>query len=200
MPNKITLSVIKADIGGFVGHSSMHPDLLKMAAELMATAKRDGPVIDFHVTHCGDDLGLIMTHHQGNDSAEIHGLAWDVFERCTQVAKDLKRLHSLDWGLQLGKVDQAVRTRAVEVYGDRVNIAGIVDPHLEALADTIVSKARSLWGPGADLKAVVLTGGGSLELAPYVRRAYPHTRTVGGDPQFANVTGYLRAGLRRFNG
>jgi len=31
-----------------------------------------------------------------------------------------------------------------------------------------------------------------------VRQAYPHTRTVGRDPQFANVTGYLRAGLRRF--
>lgn len=68
----------------------MHPDLLKTAVELMATAKRDGPVIDFHVTHCGDDLGLIMTHNQGDDSAEIHGLAWNVFERCTQVAKDLK--------------------------------------------------------------------------------------------------------------
>ncbi len=90
MASKITLSVIKADIGGFVGHSSIHPDLLKTAAELMETAKRDGPVIDFHVTHCGDDLGLIMTHDQGDDSAEIHGLAWNVFEACTHVAKGLK--------------------------------------------------------------------------------------------------------------
>jgi plasmid segregation protein ParM len=119
-------------------------------------------------------------------------------EMLLKVAKDLKREHSLDWALQLGKVDQAVRGRAVEVYGDRVNITGLVDPHLEALADTIVSRARSLWGAGVDLKAVVVTGGGSLELAPYIRRAYPHTRTVGGDPQFANVTGYLRAGLRKF--
>jgi len=121
-------------------------------------------------------------------------------EMLQKVAKDLKREHSLDWALHLGKVDRAVRDRTVEVYGDRVNIAGLVERHLEALADTIVSKARSLWGAGVDLKAVVLTGGGSLELAPYVRRAYPHTRTVGSDPQFANVTGYLRAGLRRFGG
>ena len=90
MASKITLSVIKADIGGFVGHSTIHPDLLTAAAELMETAKRDGTVIDFQVTHCGDDLGLIMTHEQGDDSAEIHGLAWNVFETCTQVAKDLK--------------------------------------------------------------------------------------------------------------
>ena len=119
-------------------------------------------------------------------------------EALRKVAKDLKRDYGLDWSLQLGKVDQAVRERAVEVYGDHVNIAALVDPHLEALADTIVSKARSLWGAGVDLNSVVVTGGGSLELSPYVRKAYPHTRTVGGDPQFANCTGYLRAGLRKF--
>jgi fructose 1,6-bisphosphate aldolase/phosphatase len=90
MASKITLSVIKADIGGFVGHSTIHPDLLTAAVELMETAKRDGRVTDFQVTHCGDDLGLIMSHDQGDDSAEIHGLAWNVFEACTQVAKDLK--------------------------------------------------------------------------------------------------------------
>lgn len=119
-------------------------------------------------------------------------------ELLQKVAKDLKREYELDWSLQLGKVDLAVRGRAVEVYGAPVNIAGLVQPHLEALADTIVSKARTLWGPAADLRAIVLTGGGSHELAPHIRKAYTHTRTVGGDPQFANCVGYLRAGLRRF--
>lgn len=119
-------------------------------------------------------------------------------ELLQKVAKDLKREHGLDWSLHLGKVDLAVRARAVEVYGAPVNIAGLVHPHMEALADTIISKARTLWGPAADLRAIVLTGGGSHELAPYVRKAYVHTRTVGGDPQFANCVGYLRAGLRRF--
>ncbi|MEO0077286.1 MAG: fructose 1,6-bisphosphatase, partial [candidate division WOR-3 bacterium] len=28
-PSKITISVIKADIGGYVGHSSSHPEILK---------------------------------------------------------------------------------------------------------------------------------------------------------------------------
>ncbi len=38
----ITLSVIKADIGGYVGHSESHPDLLVKADENMAKAKREG--------------------------------------------------------------------------------------------------------------------------------------------------------------
>ena len=31
MARKITLSVIKADVGGYVGHSSMHEDLVREA-------------------------------------------------------------------------------------------------------------------------------------------------------------------------
>jgi fructose 1,6-bisphosphate aldolase/phosphatase len=84
------VSVIKADVGGFVGHSGMHPDLIHEATERLAIAKLHGPVIDFHVTACGDDLGLILTHKEGVDSPTIHQLAWEVFAQCTQVAKQLK--------------------------------------------------------------------------------------------------------------
>lgn len=150
------------------------------------------------------DIGTLTTNYilvdrlryveTGSDS-----ITSGMSEMLGKVAKDLKRDHGLDWALQLGLVDQAVRARSVEVFGAPVNIAGLVQPHLEALAETIVSRARSLWGLGADLRAVVLTGGGSQELAPYVRKAYPqNTRTVGGDPQLTNCLGFLRAGIRRF--
>ncbi|MEE8372157.1 MAG: fructose-1,6-bisphosphate aldolase/phosphatase [Dehalococcoidia bacterium] len=85
----ITLSVIKADIGGYVGHSSMHPDLIAEAQEHMEKAKKEGLLIDFHVTRCGDDLQLIMTHQQGEDNERIHKLAWDTFVAGTEVAKKL---------------------------------------------------------------------------------------------------------------
>jgi len=86
----ITLSIIKADIGGYVGHSSMHPNIIARAIQLLNNAKNNGTIVDFHVTHCGDDLELIMSHRQGNDSGEIHKLAWDIFVDCTNVAKELK--------------------------------------------------------------------------------------------------------------
>jgi fructose 1,6-bisphosphate aldolase/phosphatase len=87
---KLTLSVIKADIGGYVGHSESHPDILKKAGEYMARAKKDGLLIDYHVTKCGDDLQLIMTHQQGVDNDAIHKLTWDTFIAGTEVAKTLK--------------------------------------------------------------------------------------------------------------
>jgi len=86
----ITLSVIKADVGGYVGHSSSHPLLLEKGNECMEKAKRDGMLVDFHVTNCGDDLQLIMTHERGEEDEAIHKLAWDAFIDCTNVAKELK--------------------------------------------------------------------------------------------------------------
>jgi len=87
---KITLSVIKADIGGFVGHSESHPDLLDEGNKCLAKAKKSGLLVDYHVTKCGDDLQLVMTHNEGEDSKKIHKLAWDTFINCTELAKKLK--------------------------------------------------------------------------------------------------------------
>ncbi len=89
MPS-ITISVIKADIGGYVGHSSMHPSIMSKAIQMLDAQKAKGAIVDFHVSHCGDDLELIMTHHQGNEAAEIHKMAWDIFMEGTKLAKELK--------------------------------------------------------------------------------------------------------------
>ena len=86
----ITLSVIKADVGGYVGHSSSHPDVIQRAKESMEHAKKQGLLVDYYVTVCGDDLQLIMTHQQGEESEQVHKLAWDTFVECTKVAKKLK--------------------------------------------------------------------------------------------------------------
>lgn len=86
---ELTISVIKADIGGYVGHSASHPALIQRAQEAMQAAKQKGTLVDFHVAYCGDDLNLIMTHRLGNDNAEIHQLAWNTFEACTEVARSL---------------------------------------------------------------------------------------------------------------
>ncbi|MFH1650970.1 MAG: fructose-1,6-bisphosphate aldolase/phosphatase [Chloroflexota bacterium] len=87
---KITLSAIKADIGGYVGHSESHPEILEEAKRCLAPAKKDGLLIDYYVTKCGDDLQLIMTHRQGVSNEKIHKLAWDTFCSGTEVARKLK--------------------------------------------------------------------------------------------------------------
>ena len=87
MGKKITVSMIKADVGGYVGHSSVHPELKEKAKDMLGGKSF---LVDYHVTNVGDDLNLVMTHELGRNNKEIHQTAWDTFMACTEVAKKLK--------------------------------------------------------------------------------------------------------------
>ncbi len=83
---KITLSFIKADIGSIGGHIQPSEALLKTVKEVV---ERDGKglVIDSYVTHTGDDIAILMTHTEGENSEKIHKVAFDAFMEGTEVAK-----------------------------------------------------------------------------------------------------------------
>lgn len=85
---EITLSIIKADVGGFVGHSDVHPELRKRAVEHLDRARKDGLIIDFCQGEVGDDIALIMTHTNGIENEKMHKFAWDTFTSMTEVAKE----------------------------------------------------------------------------------------------------------------
>jgi len=84
-----TLSIIKADTGGWVGHSAVHPDQFARAKELLAEAIGDRLLLDGLVTGCGDDLALVLNHTHGQESDLVHGFAWQVFLATTRVAEQL---------------------------------------------------------------------------------------------------------------
>lgn len=87
MGKKYTLSIIKADVGGYVGHSDVHPALREEAEKGLAAAKKEGLIIDYCRGEVGDDIALIMTHEHGEEHEKIHGFAWKTFEKMTEVAK-----------------------------------------------------------------------------------------------------------------
>jgi len=84
----LTISAIKADIGGVGGHTRPSVRMLETARDRLAAARDDGLLTDFAVTHTGDDVCLLMIHRQGTDAADIHGFAWGVFEAMTEVARE----------------------------------------------------------------------------------------------------------------
>lgn len=84
----LTLSIIKADTGGWVGHSAVHPDMVD-AARKAIEGKVGDLLIDGQVWWCGDDLSLIMTHQHGLEDERIHKFAWDTFLQTTDIAKAL---------------------------------------------------------------------------------------------------------------
>jgi fructose 1,6-bisphosphate aldolase/phosphatase len=90
MRGKITVSIIKADVGSLPGHVEVSAEIIKTAEAFLLEKKKDGNIIDFRVLNAGDDLELIMTHRSGVDSEPIHELAWKTFENAAEKAKELK--------------------------------------------------------------------------------------------------------------
>lgn len=87
---RTTLSVIKADVGSYVGHVTVHPKLMEAATEELERAVKDKTIDDFRVLSCGDDLELIMTHGRGVDDKAIHELAWETYSKAVPHGKALK--------------------------------------------------------------------------------------------------------------
>lgn len=85
----VTLSLIKADIGGYPGHAGVHPNLIALADAELSAGKLRGDLIDYRVMRVGDDLQLFFYHQHGNDSPLIHELAWRTFEKAADEARRL---------------------------------------------------------------------------------------------------------------
>jgi fructose 1,6-bisphosphate aldolase/phosphatase len=96
--SKVTISAIKADVGGYVGHGDVHPDMLAETEARLREAIADGLVSDGRVNHCGDDINLVLVHTRGADDEDVHHFAWDTFLAATAVAQ---RLHLYGAGQDL---------------------------------------------------------------------------------------------------
>ena len=82
----ITISVIKADIGSIGGHIAPSRRLLETVREHVHESGRQW-LIDYAISHTGDDVAILMTHERGVGDERIHHLAWDAFLAGTAVAK-----------------------------------------------------------------------------------------------------------------
>ena len=88
---KITVTVIKADVGGIGGHTRPSDGLLNAVRNVIRPqVRKDGKglVIDSYIGYCGDDIHIVMTHTEGIDNKDVHQLAWRAFEAATNVAKN----------------------------------------------------------------------------------------------------------------
>lgn len=83
---KITVSVIKADVGGIGGHTRPSDALIQAVRDTVNNSKH--LLIDHYIGYCGDDVHIVMSHTHGTDNEQIHKMAWDAFMAGTQVAKE----------------------------------------------------------------------------------------------------------------
>jgi fructose 1,6-bisphosphate aldolase/phosphatase len=83
---KLTLTVIKADIGSVGGHVTPSRNLVTTVSEYIQN-HCGGLILDHYISFTGDDIAILMTHRRGEGDEAIHKLAFDAFLAGTAAAK-----------------------------------------------------------------------------------------------------------------
>lgn len=84
---KVTISIIKADVGSIGGHTKPSEKMLGIVRTRVKTAMASGLLVDGFVSHTGDDIAILMSHTQGVGATEIHQFAWSCFLEATKEAQ-----------------------------------------------------------------------------------------------------------------
>ncbi len=82
---KVTLSVIKADVGSIGGHIKPSNDLLT-AVQNHIKSKSKGIFIDYKISYTGDDIAILSTHTGGPLNEKVHKICWEAFLAGGKVA------------------------------------------------------------------------------------------------------------------
>lgn len=83
---KITLSVIKADIGSIGGHIQPSALLLDTVRNYVSEHAKN-LIIDHYISYTGDDIAILSTHRGGVNNQDIHGIAWNALMAGTETAR-----------------------------------------------------------------------------------------------------------------
>ena len=84
---KITLSILKADVGSIGGHTKPSDKMMDATRAAVQQAIDSKLIIDGYVSHTGDDIAMLVSHTRGADNDDIHQFAWKTFLEATAIAQ-----------------------------------------------------------------------------------------------------------------
>jgi plasmid segregation protein ParM len=111
----------------------------------------------------------------------------------TGVQRSLSDRYRLD--LAIHEVDKAIRGGGARVKGRPINMQPMLTPAIRDFEAAVIAKARDVWGEGADLDAILITGGAAQHLADAIQTVYPQARLMP-DAFWANAEGFYRFAQR----
>ncbi len=87
MNKTYTITAIKADVGSIGGHTRPSLEMLAKVEGKLEAAVANGVIIDYRLTHTGDDICMLMTHKHGKNEPQVHDLAMRCFFTAADIAK-----------------------------------------------------------------------------------------------------------------
>jgi len=85
---KITLSILKADVGSIGGHTKPSDHMINAVRMAADEAIKSGLLIDVFVGHTGDDICMTTSHTNGPNNTDVHQFAWNTFLKATDIARE----------------------------------------------------------------------------------------------------------------
>lgn len=123
----------------------------------------------------------------GRETTSLDLGAWDIVSVIREyLAENFKELDLRDH-----EIAEVVRNRKVNYYGESFDLSKEVINALSAFATQITGAATRLWGSGARLDKILISGGGALLLGDYITGEFKHAEIVK-NSVFANSQGYLK--------
>jgi fructose 1,6-bisphosphate aldolase/phosphatase len=148
--NGETLSDIKADAGGKVGHTTPPTLFEGVARASLREAQENGIIRDFQVFSVGDDMHLLMSHTHGVDANEIHLLAFRTFWRVVWVTELIGyKPYGLAQDLKIGPATKGKRVDDLAEPSDR--FVALLTEHLpepERSQHGKMREAQATWKGG----------------------------------------------------
>ena len=83
---KLTLSILKADVGSIGGHTKPSQRMLDAVQSDCNDAVKSGLLIDTYMGHTGDDICIVASHTHGENNVDVHQFAWNSFLHATDIA------------------------------------------------------------------------------------------------------------------
>lgn len=82
---QITITAMRADIGGIGGHLQPSGSVVDAVYNHLKVQK-DKSLLDVAVGFTGDDITAVCTHEQGTENQAIHAMMWEAFSQAAEMA------------------------------------------------------------------------------------------------------------------
>ena len=141
---RLTISLIKADVGSIGGHTKPSHRMMGAVRQEVDDAIKRGLLIDGLVSHTGDDIAILMSHTNGEGNDDVHQFAWNTFLKATDIARE--------YGLYGAGQDLLVDAPSGNVRGAGPAVAEIEWDHTlsgHRPAESLMMLAADKCGPGA---------------------------------------------------
>jgi len=153
--------------------------------------KRPVGIVDIggHTTNL---LSMRKAQSIDRETGSVDMGAWDIVRAVKEyLATRTPGLSPEDY-----EIVEAIKARSISYFGRDIDLSGAIEEALGHFRRQVLAEATHLWNHGADLYAILVTGGGAHLIGDDLLTHFSeHERVrIVDRPVFANAVGYVRFG------